>query len=111
MNEAAQLLQILPTIMNAMPEVADRITRHLAEIDKVTILDMGGGNGHNGNGSVNRFLSTATNAMKQTFEVVRETTGIDIEQASRRVVENLGTNGKSGSTAIITHDPPPDEKE
>jgi hypothetical protein len=48
--------------------------------------------------------------MKQTFEVVRETTGIDIEQASRRVVENLGTNGKS-STAVVTHEPIPDEKE
>jgi len=113
MNEAAQLLQILPTIMQAMPEVADRITRHLAEIDKVTILDMGGGNGHNGTGSVNRFLSTATNAMKQTFEVVRETTGIDIEQASRRVVENLGThNGdRNGGATVVVQDPPPDEKE
>jgi len=91
MNEAAQLLQILPTIMEAIPEVADRITRHLAEIDKVTILDMGGGNG---GGGMNRFLSSATSAVKQTFEVVRETTGIDIEGASRRVVDNLGL-GKS----------------
>jgi flotillin len=98
MNEAAQLLQILPAIMEAMPEVADRITRHLAEIDRVTILDMGGSG--NGGGSVNRFLSSATTAMKQTFEVVRETTGIDLENASRRVVENLGLgNGARGEAA------------
>jgi flotillin len=113
MNEAAQLLQILPTIMQAMPEIADRITRHLAEIDKVTILDMGG-NGANGHGanSINRFLASATGAMKQTFEVVRETTGIDIEQASRRVVENLGTgNAASKQTAPATADVQPAETE
>ena len=50
MNDAAQLLQILPTIMQAIPDVADKITRHLSEIDKVTILDMGGGNGPTGPG-------------------------------------------------------------
>ena len=113
MNEAAQLLQILPTIMQAMPEIADRITRHLAEIDKVTILDMGG-NGANGHGanSINRFLASATGAMKQTFEVVRETTGIDIEQASRRVVENLGTgNAASKQTAPDAADVQPTETE
>ncbi len=115
MNEAAQLLQILPTIMQAMPEVADRITRHLSEIDKVTILDMGGNgsNGHNGN-SINRFLASATGAMKQTFEVVRETTGIDIESASRRVVENLGVNngGQRSATAVAPDDDAqPDEQE
>jgi flotillin len=114
MNEAAQLLQILPTIMQAMPEVADRITRHLAEIDKVTILDMGGnGNGSgNGHGGLNRFLSSATGAMKQTFEVVRETTGIDIENASRRVVENLGMGRSNGGAhEVVIAEPVPDEKE
>jgi flotillin len=120
MNEAAQLLQILPTIMEAVPEVADRITRHLAEIDKVTILDMGGGNGSNGGGGMNRFLSSATSAVKQTFEVVRETTGIDIEGASRRVVDNLGLanargpNGAAaanGAPAPLPPKPAPDETE
>ncbi|HEU0074359.1 MAG TPA: SPFH domain-containing protein [Dehalococcoidia bacterium] len=112
MNEAAQLLQILPIIMQAMPDVADRVTRHLAEIDKVTILDMGGGGNGNGNGQggINRFLSSATGAMKQTFEVVRETTGIDLEHASRRVVENLGmANG--GPKDVVVSDPAPEEKE
>lgn len=89
MNEAAQLLQILPTIMQTMPEVADRITRHLAEIDKVSILDFGGGS--NGRGSaVNNLVGSATAAVKQTFEVVKETTGIDLEGATQRVVNNLG---------------------
>jgi flotillin len=116
MNEAAQLLQILPTIMQAMPEVADRITRHLSEIDRVTILDMGNGSGNgsgNGHGGINRFLNSATGAMKQTFEVVRETTGIDIESASRRVVENLGMGRGNGGGAheVIAVEPVPDEKE
>jgi flotillin len=120
MNEAAQLLQILPTIMEAVPEVADRITRHLSEIDKVTILDMGNG-GSNGGGSINRFLNTATSAVKQTFEVVRETTGIDIEAASKRVVDNLGMGGETGNGGNATNgsrrrrsaplDVPPDETE
>ncbi len=91
MNEAAQLLQILPTIMQTIPEVADRITRHLAEIDKVSILDFGGGNGHGRNGgAINNLVGTATAAVKQTFEVVKETTGIDLEGATQRVVDNLG---------------------
>jgi flotillin len=112
MNEAAQLLQILPTIMEAMPEVADRITRHLAEIDKVTILDMGNGNGNGAGGSLNRFLTSATSAVKQTFEVVRETTGIDVEGASRRVVDNLGLgNGKSSNGHENLLDVSPDEKD
>jgi flotillin len=112
MNEAAQLLQILPVIMEAMPEVADRITRHLAEIDKVTILDMGG-NGANGHGTntINRFLASATGAMKQTFEVVRETTGIDIENASRRVVENLGKGNGAAHLVTPLEEVQPDEQE
>ena len=98
-----------------MPEIADRITRHLAEIDKVTILDMGGSNGNgNGSNSINRFLASATGAMKQTFEVVRDTTGIDIESASRRVVENLGNgkgNGQHAAAPTVLEDVQPDEKE
>ncbi len=107
MNEAAQLLQILPTIMETMPEVADRITRHLSEIDKVSILDFGG-NG-SGGGAVNSFLANATKAMKQTFEVVNETTGIDIQGAARRVVGNLGQQGAGpGAPALEAL---PDESE
>ena len=95
MNEAAQLLQILPTIMQTMPDIADRITRHLSEIDKVSILDFGGGNG-NGHSSINNLVGSATAAVKQTFEVVKETTGIDVEGATQRVVDNLGF-GELGS--------------
>jgi flotillin len=73
-----------------MPEVADRITRHLAEIDKVTILDFGGGGNGNGSGAINNLVGSATAAVKQTFEVVKETTGIDLEGATQRVVGNLG---------------------
>jgi flotillin len=91
MNDAAQLLQILPTIMQTIPEVADRITRHLAEIDKVSILDFGGGGNGQGN-AVNSMVGSATAAVKQTFEVVKETTGIDLEGATQRVVGNLGFN-------------------
>lgn len=97
MNEAAQLLQILPTIMQTMPEVADRITRHLAEIEKVSILDFGGGGNGNGHSSaINNLVGTATSAMKQTFEVVKETTGIDLEGATQRVVGNLGFDQPAG---------------
>jgi hypothetical protein len=48
--------------------------------------------------------------MKQTFEVVRETTGIDIENASRRVVENLGM-GVGGPRPVPASEPVPDENE
>jgi len=116
MNDAAQLLQILPTIMQTMPEVADRITRHLAEIDKVSILDFGGSNGRNGGGSaVNNLVSTATAAVKQTFEVVKETTGIDLEGATQRVVQNLGFAAEREKRASKRRPPaasiPPEETE
>lgn len=116
MNEAAQLLQILPTIMQTMPEVADRITRHLAEIDKISILDFGGA--HNGGGNaVNSMVGTATAAVKQSFEVVKETTGIDLESATRRIVDDLGfgrgeaRGGRSRAKPVIEQATPDETEE
>ena len=60
-NDAARLqtiLEKLPSIIEASAPVFQAVAEPLGKIDKVVMIDQGGGNG-NGSGGINRFAQTA----------------------------------------------------
>ncbi|MGO1060358.1 SPFH domain-containing protein [Planococcus sp. FY231025] len=75
----------LDMIVNMLPEYAKQIAAPLGNIDKITVVDTGGGEG----GGANRVTSYATNLMSSLQETLKESSGIDVKE----MLENL--TGKS----------------
>lgn len=75
----------LDMIVNMLPEYAKQIAAPLGNIDKITVVDTGGGEG----GGANRVTSYATNLMASLQETLKESSGIDVKE----MLENL--TGKS----------------
>ncbi|TWT04237.1 flotillin family protein [Planococcus sp. CPCC 101016] len=75
----------LDMIVKMLPEYAREIASPLANIDKITVVDTGSGEG----GGANKVTSYATNLMSTLQETLKESSGIDV----REMLENL--TGKS----------------
>lgn len=75
----------LDMIVNMLPEYAKQIAAPLGNINKITVVDTGGGEG----GGANRVTSYATNLMASLQETLKESSGIDVKE----MLENL--TGKS----------------
>src|SRR5690606_26077923 len=75
----------LDMIVNMLPEYAKQIAAPLGNIDKITVVDTGGGEG----GGANRVTSYATNLMASLQETLKESSGIEVKE----MLENL--TGKS----------------
>ena len=71
-NEAA----VLNMIVEKMPELAQAFATQLAGIDRINIIDMGGGG--NGAGGVGRVMSTVGGGMSAMLEMLRDQFGIDV---------------------------------
>lgn len=71
----------LDMIVNMLPEYAKQIASPLGNIDKITVVDTGGGEG----GGANKVTSYATNLMSSLQETLKESSGIDV----REMLENL----------------------
>ncbi|MDN7229024.1 flotillin family protein [Planococcus sp. N064] len=71
----------LDMIVNMLPEYAKQIAAPLGNIDKITVVDTGGGEG----GGANKVTSYATNLMASLQETLKESSGIDV----REMLENL----------------------
>ncbi|MGI2328768.1 SPFH domain-containing protein [Planococcus sp. YIM B11945] len=71
----------LDMIVNMLPEYAKQIASPLANIDKITVVDTGSGEG----GGANKVTSYATNLMASLQETLKESSGIDV----REMLENL----------------------
>lgn len=81
----------LDMIVKMLPEYAKQIASPLANIDKITVVDTGGGEG----GGANKVTSYATNLMSSLQETLKESSGIDV----REMLENM--SGKSDYAATI----------
>lgn len=81
----------LDMIVKMLPEYAKQIASPLANIDKITVVDTGGGEG----GGANKITSYATNLMSSLQETLKESSGIDV----REMLENM--SGKSNYAATI----------
>ena len=76
---------VLDMIVRMMPEYAKQIASPLANIDKITVVDTGGGEG----GGANKITSYATNLMSTLQETLKASSGIDVKE----MLENF--SGKS----------------
>lgn len=67
---------ILDMIVQMLPEYAKEVASPLSNIDKITVVDTGNGEG----GGANRVTSYATNLMSQLQETMKASSGIDIKE-------------------------------
>ncbi|MGJ7911309.1 SPFH domain-containing protein [Neobacillus sp. LXY-1] len=78
---------ILDMVVKMLPEYAKQVAAPLSNIDKITVVDTGGGSGENG--GANKITSYATNLMASLQETLKASSGIDVKE----LIENY--SGKS----------------
>lgn len=89
-------------IVKALPEMASAIAKPLENIDKVTIIDGGAGNGNGGVGNVGGYVPAV---LAQTIETVKEVTGLDIVDIMKantydaKVTRNINVTGLNDAQA------------
>ncbi|OZS77850.1 flotillin [Tetzosporium hominis] len=76
---------VLDMIVRMMPEYAKQIASPLSNIDKITVVDTGGGEG----GGANKVTSYATNLMSTLQETLKASSGIDVKE----MLENYSGKG------------------
>ncbi|WP_033543753.1 flotillin family protein [Planococcus sp. CAU13] len=81
----------LDMIVTMLPEYAKQIASPLSNIDKITVVDTGGGEG----GGANKVTSYATNLMSSLQETLKASSGIDV----REMLENM--SGKTDYASTI----------
>ena len=67
---------MLDMVIEMIPEYAKQIASPLANIDKITVVDTGGGEG----GGANKVTSYATDLMSTLQETLKATSGIDVKE-------------------------------
>lgn len=72
---------VLDMIIRMMPEYAKEVASPLSNIDKITVVDTGNGEG----GGANRITSYATNLMSSLQETLKASSGIDVKE----LIENF----------------------
>ncbi|CAH2714446.1 Inner membrane protein YqiK [Neobacillus rhizosphaerae] len=78
---------ILDMVIKMLPEYAKQVAAPLSNIDKITVVDTGGGSGENG--GANKITSYATNLMASLQESLKASSGLDVKE----LIENY--SGKS----------------
>ena len=67
---------MLDMVIEMIPEYAKQIASPLANIDKITVVDTGSGEG----GGANKITSYATDLMSTLQETLKATSGIDVKE-------------------------------
>ena len=67
---------MLDMVLEMLPEYAKQIASPLSNIDKITVVDTGGGEG----GGANKVTSYATNLMSTLQETLKASSGIDMKE-------------------------------
>lgn len=74
---------VLDMVVRMMPEYAKEVASPLGNIDKITVVDTGGGK----NGGAGKVTAYATDLMSGLQETLKESSGIDVKQ----LLENFST--------------------
>ena len=89
LDEAGRLLQILDAVGRILPEsleklapVMGEIAKPLGNVDRISIVDFGGGGGGNGSTGVSRFAQTVPTVLVQLFESLKAV-GLDPAELQR----------------------------
>ena len=67
---------VLDMIVSMLPEYAKQVASPLSNIDKITVVDTGGG----ANGGAGKVTSYATDLMSSLQETLKESSGIDVKE-------------------------------
>lgn len=78
---------ILDMVIKMLPEYAKQVASPLSNIDKITVVDTGGGSGPDG--GANKITSYATNLMASLQESLKASSGIDVKE----LIENYSGKG------------------
>lgn len=103
-NEAAQLQTILdrlPAIIASTAPVFQAMSEPISGIDKLVVIDQGGGNGNGNHGvnSLSRLAQTSPAILFGFLEQLKATTGLDLQQLAQKlgVKEKEETKERSAS--------------
>ncbi|BDH61560.1 hypothetical protein MTP04_16900 [Lysinibacillus sp. PLM2] len=86
---------VLDMLVHMLPEYAKEVASPLSNIDKITVVDTGNGEG----GGANRVTSYATNLMSTLQETLKASSGIDVKE----LIENF--SGKQPMNTSIESKP------
>ncbi len=78
---------ILSMIVEIMPQLVKEAAAPLGNIDKISVVDTGSGEG----GGANRVTNYATNLLSTTQETLKETLGLDMKS----LIENFAGSNTS----------------
>ncbi|CAM3844163.1 flotillin family protein [Mesobacillus zeae] len=78
---------IIDMILKMLPEYAKQVAAPMGNIDKITVVDTGGGDGVNS--GANRVTGYATNLMAGLQESLKASSGIDVKE----LIENFSGKG------------------
>ncbi|AOV06598.1 flotillin family protein [Sporosarcina ureilytica] len=88
---------MLDMVIRMIPDYAKQVASPLSNIDKITVVDTGGGEG----GGANKVTSYATDLMSTLQETLKETSGIDVKE----MLENYaGKHNIRPSIDALTHE-------
>jgi flotillin len=76
---------MMDMMIKMLPEYAKQVAAPLSNIDKITVVDTGGGE----NGGANRITGYATNLMSSLQESLKASSGIDVKE----LLENFSGKG------------------
>ena len=93
-NEAA----VLNMIVDKMPELAQAFATQLAGIDKINIIDMGGGDDA---GGVGRLMGTVGGGMTAMLAMLKDQFGIDVTRLVAAKTEAAATQAEAAGPARL----------
>lgn len=97
---------VIEMIISVMPQMAEQIAKPISNIDKVTVLDGGSGNGVSG------FAGNTGKMIASTQEVISETLGLDVADLIKSFVGNKNVGAKVAElTETIKEATPSETKE
>ncbi|MCC7366708.1 MAG: flotillin family protein [Dehalococcoidia bacterium] len=94
-NQAALQLSVYPELIAKLPEIANALASPLAQVDRIVMIDGGGGNGA---GPVGKFSSTVPMLLAQAIETLRAV-GLDLPGLLNGQGEDGATNGRVATPA------------
>ncbi|HWN86384.1 MAG TPA: hypothetical protein VNN99_14570, partial [Vicinamibacterales bacterium] len=104
-NESARLqtvLEKLPAIINASSSVFGAVAAPLGNIDKLVVIDQGGGSGDNGSSGLSRLAKTSPAIV---FNVLQQLEALGLNVPS--VLQQLGVTPAAAAVEGTSPAPPP----
>ncbi|WP_152363739.1 flotillin family protein [Microlunatus speluncae] len=92
-NDAA----VLQMLVEVLPQVAKEVAAPMGTIDKLTVVSTDG---------AGAMPKQVTNGVVQTMELLKNTTGVDLESLVRRYTNGEGGNGQTVPPAAAPEDQP-----